>query len=173
MGYAPVSLIDIAPTPSDAGTTLSVQPDSGDRYPLPPFVGLVFPVQTIPERGVDSEEITVTSIDGDDFVIVRAGNPIHITAGLQLAALRSIPTYGYGEGVAFSATFPNADAPYRLHLRTPEGGTVTLDGVDAGGGATHVSYEVEEGGVWNSRWESQNASLPESSFFVRFSNVLP
>lgn len=173
MGYAPVSLIATAPSPADAGTTLAVSLDSGDRFPPTPFVGLVFPVQTIPERGVDSEEVTVTEIDGDDFTLVRAPDPIAITAGLQIAALRSIPVYAYDEEVTFRTTFSTPDAPYRLRLRDPEGGTVILDATDDAGGAAHVDYEVAQGGVWNARWEGNSSFLPESSFFVRFSTVLP
>lgn len=173
MGYAPVSIIDRAPVPADAGTTLAVALDSGDRFPEPPFVGLVFPIQTIPTRGVDSEEVTVIEIQGDNFTIVRADDPIEITNTLQIAALRAIPVYAYREEVTFAGTFASADGPYRLYLRDPEGGTVVLDATDGGGGVVSAEYEVALGGVWNLRWQGEHTALSESSFFVRFSDVLP
>lgn len=176
MGYAPVSTILTPPTPADSGTTLSVQDDSGDRFPSPSFTALIFPVQTIPTLGVDSEEVEVVSIDHDDFTITRADDPISITSGLQIAALSTVPVSEEGGSITLRHTFPDDEAPYMLRVRSPQGhpGTyVAADGVsDDGNGAVQYTFAPSGAGLWHGRWESDVDIASEFEFFVKFSDVV-
>lgn len=176
MGYAPVSTVYTAPSPADSGTTLSVEPDAGDRFPSTPFTALVFPVQTIPELGVDSEEVTVTSIDHDDFCITRADVRVSIHSGMQVAALSTVPVSEEGGSITLRHTFPHNEAPYMLRVRSPQGhpGTfLAADGLtDNGSGAVQYTFAPSGPGMWHGRFESNVDIAPEFEFFVKFSDLV-
>lgn len=120
MGYAPVAAIATPPDPADSGTSLVVEKDTGPRFPTPPFMALIWPTNTIPTFGVDSEEVMVTEIDHDTFTIVRAAEPIEIQTGRAIACLGEIPTYDLND--TFVAEEIRDSQGF---LR--DGGTITLD----------------------------------------------
>jgi hypothetical protein len=175
MGYAPLSLIAVAPDPEDSGTVLQVSQDSGDRFPAPPFTYLAWPSQTIPKLGVDSEEGTVVSIDADTFTLVRPANAVPLTDGMQFSAFKIMPNYSIEETVTITEIFPATDTGVVLNVQSPGGAvsqeTLTEAVVDAGSAYT-ASFEAEESGVWHYGFTSDQRVHPEQDFFIRFSEVL-
>lgn len=177
MGYAAVSRVLTAPTPADSGTVLRVEVDTGDRYPTPPFTYLAWPTQTIPSLGVDSEEGTCTSIDGDYLVIERPDNAVAITSGMSLSALRTLPLYNLEESISLSKDFPALDTGVALQLRTPGGAigrytdALTEAVADDGGSAYSLVFEANEGGRWFYVFTSDQRVTPEQDFYVRYSEV--
>lgn len=175
MGYAPISTIDTAPTPADSGTIVIVTEDTGDRYPVPPFLALVWPSQTIPQIGVNAEEPTVVSIEGDVLTVVRGTEPVEWTSGLQLSALRTIDSYSIGDTISLVQEFPSTDTGVTLSLRTPNGAIETQPLVDVSGDPGYLSYSTSFEGTASGRWHyafaSDQRTEPEQDFYVRFSDV--
>ena len=175
MGYAPVSKILTPPSPAISGTTLTVDADTGDRYPPVPFDALAWPGQAIPTYGVDAEEVTVTSIVDDDFVIQRAADVaerVAILANWQIAAVRTARSYHLDEAVALEYTFATSNPPYHIHTRSPDGAAGSAVAADAGAGRATYSFDPDKGGEWGYRFAGATEEGPDSAFFVRFSSVL-
>lgn len=170
MGYAPVARILTAPDPAVSGTTIVVEQDSGARYPLPPFVGLVWTTNQIPTLGVDAEEVSVVAIVKDVVTVVRGALPIAIKPGLNLAALRTIDTYQMDEVVSLDYDYDDPDpGTVVFQVRDPEGVFVEYQGGTAF--ATDVTLDVE--GIWNWRaLADDHEPGPEHRLFVKFSDVV-
>lgn len=175
MGYAPISSITQVPSPADSGTVVHVSQDTGDRFPAPPFLALVWPAQTIPSIGVDAEEATVLSIDGDVFTVERGSPAIPWTSDLQIAALRTVESYSIGESITLVQEFPATDTGVSLHLCSPRGyvETAALDeavGENGGSAYTH-SFEGSQSGKWFYTFASDQRVEAQQDFYVRFSEV--
>ena len=176
MGYAPISRVEAGPDPADTGLTLSVERDAGDRFPRAPFTALVWPVQTIPTVGVDSEEVMVVNIDHDEFTIERGVSPIDITEGLQISVLRTMPIYNESEQAVISHDFGDNDPPYIVSIRSSQGDVVNYGSAE---GVIHddegiVAFTFVPGapGLWHTRIKSASIEAPEQSFFTSFSDTL-
>ena len=168
MGYAPISRIAVPPSPASSGTTLSVIADSGDRFPEPPFLALVWPNQRIPDLGVNAEEPIVISIDGDNFIITRGDTPISITAGLQIAALSVTDVFHPGDDIVLTFPLELSDTPFSLHIGMPDGmlDVVTSLGVPEG------TVNFTEGGLYHYYFGgSSGHRSPEQDFFIMYSEV--
>lgn len=175
MGYSPVSVVVQPPVTPEAGTLLLLQPDTGDRFPLPPFTYLAWPAQTIPTLGVDSEEGTVLTIEGDTVTIARPSNAVAITNGMQFAAQRTIPIYSLGQDVTLTGLLPEADTDQRIVLRTPQGEVSEYSGTqlaDNGDGSFSYTFKLEDSGLWWYRWDSDQTVDVDSPLFVRHSPTL-
>ncbi len=179
MGYAPVARITEPPDPADSGTTLSVfdglgggsEGATGDRFPLAPFTGLVWPSQQIPRLGINAEQPTVVSIDGDDLVLIRGTPGIAIQAGMQIAALHTVPLYNVDEDVVLTESIVDADVVI-FQVRSPDGFLDEIqsyhEGPDYEG---TVSLDAE--GLWHWRTLADSDEPgPEHTLFVRFSEVV-
>lgn len=175
MGYAPISSITQVPSPADSGTVLHVSQDTGDRFPAPPFLALVWPAQTIPDIGTNAEEPTVLSIDGDVFTVERGSPAITWTSDLQIAALRTVEAYSIGEPISLAQEFPATDTGVELHMRAPggtiENATLTESAGQNGGSAYTHSFEGSQSGKWFYSFASDQRVEPEQDFYVRFSEV--
>lgn len=172
MSYAPISRL--VNNPGEAGTVLQVLPDTGDRYPVAPFTGLVFTTQTIPTLGTDSEEVTILTVTNDVLTCERSDDPIALTADMQLAALYTTTVYGRDESVTLSKEFPDTDTGVALHLRTPGGAVSTpalVESAASGGSIYTRSFSADESGQWYYRFVSDQRTFAEDDFFVRFSEV--
>lgn len=155
---------------------LSVQPDAGDRFPAPPFTGVVFPSQTIPDFGVDSEEVNVLTVDGDEFTFERGDNPVDITTGMVFAALATQTLYNIEEQVTLSQEFPATDTNVALQLRSPGGAvgrytSALQEEATDGGSAYSLAFEANESGQWAYAFTSDQRVFGAQDFFVRFSEV--
>lgn len=175
MGYAPISSIAQVPTPADAGTVVHVAQDTGARFPEPPFLALVWPAQTVPRIGIDSEEPTVLSIDGDVFTVRRGVPAVAWTSDLQIAALSTAESYSIGEDITLVQEFAATDTGVTLSLRSPQGyiETPTLNeavGENGGSAYTH-SFEGSQSGKWFYCFASDQRVEPEQDFYVRYSEV--
>ena len=176
MGYAPIALILTPPSPADSGTSLTVYEDDGDRFPIPPFTALIFPVQTAPIEGTNAERVTVTAIEQDTFTIIRADAPIAIAAELQIAALSVMTNYNEGEQITLSDVFPAMDTGVALTLIDPQGevGRYTsalAEAVDVGGSAYSLEFTADGSGRWVYAFTSDQHVHPEADFYIRFSEV--
>jgi hypothetical protein len=175
MSYAPVSRIVAAPSPGSAGTTCTVEEDTGDRFPAVPFDYLIWPGQERAIVGDNAEEGKVLSIVGDDFVLQRAtsvADRIDVKAGYEIAAVRSMTSYDIDEVVSLEHTFSLSNPPYHIHTRSPLGAAGSASAVDAGAGKATYSFDPDKPGVWHYRFAGVSEEGPDEDFFVRFSSVL-
>jgi len=81
------STVAIAPTPATTGTSLTVQPGDGAKFPTPPFNVTVWPNNVQPIQS-NAEIARVTNIVGDSFTITRGqenSSAQSIAAGWQIA----------------------------------------------------------------------------------------
>ncbi len=170
----PVSRIYIPPDPLDSGTVLQVQRDEGPRFPGTPFTALVWPDGYVP-NSANSEQITVTAVDGDVVTFLRGPNPIQLISGMLIAATDVVPVYELGEDVTLSHDFGSDDPPYSLILHAPSGEIGSYGGstgvIDDGNGFTAFNFDLNRGGLWHYRWESASDRGPERSLFVQFSDA--
>lgn len=176
MGYAPVSIIDTAPVPAESGTEIYVPLDCGDRFPKAPFTYLAWPVQTIPNLGVDSETGTVTAVNGDHFTIERSDNAVALEVGMQFAAVGTVDIYSIEEEITLSQEFPNTDTGVALNLRSPGGAVGRYEDAltqeaSAGGSAFSLTFAANEGGLWHYEFVSGQRVFDQQDFFVRFDEV--
>jgi hypothetical protein len=65
------SSVSIPPSPGISGTTLTVLPTDGSKFPAAPFNATLWPNGSIPNDDT-SEIVRVTNVAGDVFTIVRA-----------------------------------------------------------------------------------------------------
>lgn len=180
MGYAPYTRIITPPTPANEGTVFILQEDTGDRFPSPPFVALTWEDQTLPDLGVNAEELTVLGIDGDTLTTAPRGpNAISIQSDAQLAILYSQNRYSLHEpAMIFSEEFPTSDTGIVLDVRDSQGSIATyaLSALQAlvgsgGGSAFALSFAPARSGQWYYRFASDQRVQGEQDFFVRFSEV--
>ncbi len=175
MSYAPTSRIVVPPSPATSGTTLSVDEDTGDRFPPVPFDYLIWPGQERAVVGENAEEGRVTSIVGDAFVLQRAtvvADRIAVLEGYEIAAVRSMTSYDLDEVVSLEHTFAASNPPYHVHTRSPHGVAGSVSAVNAGAGRATYSFDPDKAGVWHYRFAGVSEEGPDSAFFVRFSSVL-
>lgn len=175
MAYAAVSKINTPPSPALSGTTLSVDEDTGPRYPDVPFDALVWPGDAIPSLGVDAEEVTVTSVVDDDFVIARAtdvSQRVEILEDWSIAALRSFDSFNLDEAVSLEYTFAISNPPYHIHTRAPDGVAGSAVAMNAGGGTATYSFDPDKAGTWYYRFAGLSEEGPDSAFYVRHSSAL-
>lgn len=174
MNYAPVSRIITAPSPGSSGTTCTVEEATGDRFPVVPFDALVWPGQQVPVLGTNAEEVTVTSIIGDDFVFTRAAvdKRIDILTDYEIAALRSMTSYDLDEPVTLEHTFSTSNPPYHVHTRAPDGVAGSATATDLGDGTARYTFDPDKAGQWGYRFSGASEEGPDEDFFVRFSSVL-
>lgn len=96
------STILVAPSPASSGTTITVQPGDGSKFPDCPFNATVWPTGTQP-LGSNAEIVLVTYADGDDsFVIERTQEGTiarSIIVGDQIAASITAKTLTNAEGL--------------------------------------------------------------------------
>lgn len=81
------SIVMVAPSPSDTGTSLTVNTGHGARFPDAPFKVSVFPDGAMPTLD-NAEKILVTAKDGDTFTIERSQgdtNAKYIQAGFIIS----------------------------------------------------------------------------------------
>lgn len=170
----PVSRVYLPPDPANTGVVLHVLPDDGPKFPTAPFTALVWPEGYVP-NSVNSEEITVTDVDGDVLTFLRGPSPISIIGGLLIAATDVIPVYEIGDDVTLSYDFGSDDPPYRLILHAPSGEVGSYGSatgvIDDGNGFTAFNFDLNRGGLWHYRWESASDHGPERSLFVQFSDA--
>lgn len=179
MGYAPYSRITTPPDPATSGTAFSVQEDSGPRFPAVPFVALVWHDQTLPDLGVDAEELTILSIDMDDFTCAPRDG-IEITSDMQIAILYSQSRYDLDSPATLTSDeFPVSDTGVELRIRDSQGSvaTYTTDALAAylgpgGGSVFALTFLPEHSGQSFYRFDSDQRAQAEQDFFVRFSDVL-
>lgn len=175
MGYAPVSILATAPDPPNAGVAFDVMPDTGARFPAPPFTAIIFPVQEIPNVN-NSEEVTVIAIYNDHFTVVRALEPIALTSGLKISVLSVQTNYDLAESVTLEQEFPLEDTNISLYLATPQGDvgvyTSALEQEATDGGSIFsLAFSANESGQWFYKFLSDQRGFTEQDFFVRFSEV--
>lgn len=170
MGYAPISAVLDAPVPADSGTALTVQQDTGDRFPTPPFTYLCWPAQTIPTIGVDSEEGTVISIEGDSITVARGSAPVDIITGMQFAAVNTVTSYDLNQNVTLDYEDALAAAVI-FEVRTPQGYVEQFDGGTVGPDFS-IEFEGTQAGLYHWRPLADTTDPgPERQFFIRFSDV--
>lgn len=180
MGYAPYTRVVTAPNPENAGTAFTVMQDTGDRFPATPFKALVWADQSLPDFGVNAEELTILTTDGDAFTCQRGTPAISIASNSQLALLYDQDRFDvYETALLLSDEFPVTDTGIELLVRDSQG-SVSLyslaDGLAAlagsgGGSAFSHSFAPARSGQWHYRFESDQRAQPEREFFVRFSDV--
>ena len=164
-----------APEPADSGTTLRVLEDDGHKFPPTPFTAIVWPVEQNPTPA-NSEEMTVTAIEGDVLTVTRADLPIEIEGGLLIGVKRTMATYSIGQPIVLSHDFTAADEPYTVSIHTPQGelgayGSAT--GVtDDGEGTAYFAFTPHLGGLWRARFSSVSLQGPETLFHVKHSDTL-
>lgn len=66
-----VAQVLVPPVPATTGTTLTVRPSQGARFPAAPFQATVCPPSTLPDP-TNGEIVRVTNVTGDTLTIVRA-----------------------------------------------------------------------------------------------------
>lgn len=168
----PISRILIAPDPALSGAALQVYPDDGPKYPGTPFTALIWYEGYVP-NSVNSEEVTVTSVDGDVLTVLRSMSPIELQAGMMIAATDVVPIYEIGEDVTVSHDFSSHDPPYILVLHSPSGEVGAFGSatgvIDDGNGFAAFNFDLSRGGIWHYRWESASELGPEGTLFAKFS----
>ena len=174
MNYAPVSRIITAPSPGSSGTTATVAENTGDRYPAVPFTGLMCPAASVPILGDNAEEVTVTSISGDDVVFTRAAvaDRVSVEQDWVLFALRTMPSYDIGQTVTITEDFDSSNPPYAVVLRRPDGTQGSALATDLGSGDASYSFIPYVGGRWQYRFQGASEVGVEQDLYVRFSDVL-
>lgn len=174
MSIAAASKVRVAPSPASSGTTISVDDDTFDRFPDPPFDALVWEPNEIPDLGRNAEEVVVTVMDEDDWTITRAAAALRasIEVDWEIAALRERTSYARDEVVALSHAFTGANPPYSIHTRAPDGVAGSAVATNAGGGTATYSFDPDKSGVWFYRFSGLTEVGPERDFYVRHSNVL-
>lgn len=173
MSIAAASKVKTAPSPASSGNTLSVDTNTFDRFPTPPFTALVWDPDLIPALGENAEEVEVTGVDEDDWTITRAavGLRASIEVGWSIALVRTMLTYDLDEVVTLSHTFETANPPYTIHTRAPDGVGGSALATDAGAGVATYSFDPDKSGVWFYRFSDLNEVGPERDFYVRHSDV--
>jgi len=174
VSIAPSSQILSPPTPANSGTTFTVTEDQGARFPDAPFArytALIWPTNTIPQRGVNAEEVTVLDRVGDTFTVERAPSPVDIQAGWNFALLSGQPVIDILETYTFAYDFGAHDPDYRVDLHLPNGHIVSHEGTAyvSDNGSGYVSYPVTAtlSGQWFARFTSgSDVVSPEASIFV-------
>ena len=68
------STVMVAPSPSDTGTSLTVQTGHGNRFPDAPFKVSIYPQNQMPTLD-NAEKVLVTAKNGDTFTLERAKSP--------------------------------------------------------------------------------------------------
>lgn len=139
----------------------------------------MWPDQTLPDVGVDSEELTVLTIDGDSFTCARGASPITITSDMQIAILYSQSRYSLGEPATLTSDeFPVVDTGVELLVRDSQGSVslYSVDSLDAvlgpGGGSAFLhTFVPTRSGQHFYRYSSDQRVQAEQDFFVRFSEV--
>lgn len=170
---APYSRVALAPAPAISGTTLTVLEDEGAKFPTPPFVAIVWQVQTVPSA-TNSEELEVSSVDGDVLTFERAESPIVIEAGMMIAVVTTVPRIKLGETIRLEISYTDPETPYTLRLQNPDGTVSTVAGVagtdDEGDPVYYVEVLGNVSGRWDYRWEvgPDKAATPDAGFFVEF-----
>lgn len=180
MSIAPASTIKTPPSPADSGVTLTVQQDEGARFPDAPFpryTALIWPTNTVPQRGINAEEVTILDRDGDAFTFERGPVPVDITEGMSFALLNGEPIIHLLETYTLTYDFGEDDPPYRIDIRKPNGAVVTGEGTayvtDNGSGSVSYQLTADVSGLWYSRFTTgEGAASPEASFYVLPSDVL-
>jgi hypothetical protein len=158
--------------------SITLNQDTGDRFPLPPFTGLFFDAQSIPTEGVDAETVTVTTIDHDTVIFDRGPQPIVIASGKMLSALRTQTLYNIEDTVALAQEFPVGDTALQLSIRDPQGNisepSLDTAGTPSAGGSTFTySFQATKPGQWYYVFRSTEHHYSEQDFFVRYSEVSP
>lgn len=173
MSAFPASRVKTAPVPATTGTSLTVLEDAGALFPVPPFTVVVWPLNTLPDVGVNAEQPEVTAVDGDVLTLTRGTPAVAIEADMEIAVLLADPLVQLNEPVTLSGVFSANLPPYTLRTRSPQG-TINSAGtvVDAGGGTVSSVLNADESGFWYYRFESADEVLAERRFFVPFSSVL-
>ncbi len=174
MSIAAASKVKTAPSPASSGTTLSVDDDTFDRFPDPPFDALAWKGGSVPDIGVDAEEIVVSVMNEDDWTITRAaaGSRASIEVGWLVAALRERSSYSRDVTVTLTHTFTTANPPYTIHTRAPDGAAGSAFATNSGGGTATYSFDPDKSGVWFYRFSDLDEVGPERDFYVRHTAVL-
>lgn len=119
------SLVTVAPSPANSGTSLTVTTGEGDRFPAVPFNATVVPEGEFPT--IDNAEIVlVTAVTDDVFTITRAQG---VTTAMNIAVGWRIFNGIYAAHIegAYQAA---ADVPFDdTVISTASGGQVTGDTV--------------------------------------------
>ena len=155
---------------------MSVTDETGGRFPIIPFIALVWPEGQIPEVGSNAEYVQVIGRTGDQMQIVRSGAPLAIEASWMFAAVETVPNYERGDTVTMIGHFTEHVPPYTVHVRQPTGeqdsygsaAGVTDDGI----GNAEYEFVPEKSGIWAYRWEGANGMLEDNAFFVNYSTAL-
>lgn len=174
VSIAPASEIVTVPSPADSGTSLTVTADQGARFPDAPFArytALTWPKNTIPQRGINAEEVTVLDRVLDTFTIERAASPVAIEEGWNFALLTDQPVIHILETYTFAYDFGADDPPYRIDLRKPNGHFLSQEGTAyiSDNGSGYASYPLAPtlSGQWYARFTSgSDVVSPEASVFV-------
>lgn len=119
------SLITVAPSPANSGTSLTVTASEGSRFPSVPFNATVVPEGELPTLD-NAEIVLVTAVDGDEFTITRAQG---VTSAQEIAVGWRIFNGIYAAHIegAYQAA---ADVPFDdTVISTASGGNVTGDTV--------------------------------------------
>lgn len=173
MAAAPVSRVLQPPSGLD-GTALSVEQDDGDKFPEPPFQALVWRSQELPDAA-NSETLTVSRRDGDDFTVVRSAAPIQIARDMAIAAVSVQDVVPAGATATARAAFGEDRAPYELTVQSPSGsvlsyGTATTFADDHAGNLSY-NFEADRGGQWSYRWLSGDGHAVDGRVFAEFPAV--
>jgi hypothetical protein len=173
---APYSRVLTAPSPATSGTTLTVAEDDGAKFPTPPFVSIVWPVQFNPTPA-NSEELEVSKVEGDVFTFERGANPIAIETGMMLGVLSTVPAIKLGETIRLEISYTDPETPYTLRLQRPDGTVATATGAlgldDENETVAWAEVLGTMSGHWEYRWEvgSEKAATPDAGFFVAFTST--
>lgn len=84
--------VDVAPSPSTSGTSLTLRLDADKSYPATPFLARVWPFPNHPSS-VNAELVTVSTRSGDVLTITRAvggSTAVSISSGYKLALTPSV-----------------------------------------------------------------------------------
>jgi hypothetical protein len=168
---APVSRVLSPPDPPTTGLSLTVDADDGDKFPQAPFTALVWRSQTIPDAA-NSETLTVTSVEGDEFSLVRSATPIAIFRDLAIAAVALQDVVPAGATATARAAFGQERGPYELSISSPSGsasshGTATAFQDDHAGNVSY-NFEADPGGQWTYRWLSADGRSVDGRVFAEF-----
>lgn len=125
------SLVTVAPSPANSGTSLTVQTGHGARFPTTPFYATVHPALLMPDLD-NAEKVQVTAIVGDVLTIVRAlGDTTAKTVSIGYRISNTL----FADDIASLNTVDSVNGKV---------GTVVLDSDDIAAGATNKYVTTAE-----------------------------
>ncbi len=158
---------------SVTGNVLTVLADEGAKFTAP-FDALIWAVQMAPRaRGIDSTEIKVTAVDGDNLTFIPT-DAFEIVPGLMIGVLSRQDIYVLGDVVTLTGTFvpPNDSAVSagKLHIQGPQGDLTVIEGTAlhiVGPGDYYFDFTPPERGGWKAQWEAATGARSATiDFFV-------